>query len=140
MKVEYEEAARSIEKRQSVYWKEMLGVLSFAMNYPAKHFSAEDMQRLQKTLLPLISIVIAYIPQSSCEEIFALHDAGVLEIVSVGDDSNVEPAEKGGAIYHYADDTGKEQSPHLKLLLIALASRTCGSKTCLTKDCWRNTP
>jgi predicted nucleic acid-binding protein len=49
MKVEYEEAERSIKKHESVYWKEMLGVLSFAMNYPAKHFSAEDMQRLQKT-------------------------------------------------------------------------------------------
>jgi uncharacterized NAD(P)/FAD-binding protein YdhS len=117
MKLEYEEAARSIKKRESVYWKEMLGVLSFAMNYPAKHFSAEDMLRLQKTLLPLISIVIAYIPQSSCEEIFALHDAGVLEILSVGDDSHVEPAEKGGAIYHYTDDAGKEQSPYFKTFI-----------------------
>jgi len=110
MKAEYEEAARSIKKHESIYWKEMLGVLSFAMNYPAKHFSAEDMQRLQKTLLPLIAIVIAYIPQSSCEEFFALHDAGLLELVDVGNDSDAEPAEKGGAIYHYTDEDGKKQS------------------------------
>ncbi|MES2060722.1 MAG: FAD/NAD(P)-binding protein [Bacteroidota bacterium] len=114
MKAEYEEADRSIKKHESIYWKEMLGVLSFAMNYPAKHFSAEDMQRLQKTLLPLIAIVIAYIPQSSCEEFFALHDAGLLELVDVGNDSDAEPAEKGGAIYHYTDENGKKQSTYFK--------------------------
>nr|WP_082855826.1 FAD/NAD(P)-binding protein [Mucilaginibacter sp. L294] len=114
MKTEYEEAARSIKKHESIYWKEMLGVLSFAMNYPAKHFSAEDMQRLQKTLLPLIAIVIAYIPQSSCEEMFALHDAGLLELVDAGNDSDAEPTEKGGAIYHYTDENGKKQSTYFK--------------------------
>jgi uncharacterized NAD(P)/FAD-binding protein YdhS len=114
MKLEYEEAERSIRKHESVYWKEMLGVLSFAMNYPAKHFSAEDMQRLQKTLLPLISIVIAYIPQSSCEEFFALHDAGLLELVDVGNDSDADPDEKGGAIYSYTDETGELQSTYYK--------------------------
>lgn len=114
MKVEYEEAERSIKKHESIYWKEMLGVLSFAMNYPAKHFSAEDMQRLQKTLLPLISIVIAYIPQSSCEEFFALHDAGLLELVDVGNDSDAEPAENGGAYYYFTDENGKKQSTYYK--------------------------
>lgn len=105
---EYKEAEASIEQRRSVYWKEMLGVLSFAMNYPAKYFSAEDMMRLQKTLMPLISIVIAYAPQSSVEEMMALHQAGVLQIVTVGEDSYVEPADNGGAIYHYTDESGKQ--------------------------------
>jgi uncharacterized NAD(P)/FAD-binding protein YdhS len=53
LRAEYAEAEKSIKRKKSIYWKEMLGVLSFAMNYPAKHFSAEDMQRLQKFLLPL---------------------------------------------------------------------------------------
>jgi len=114
MKAEYAEAERSIKERKSVYWKEMLGALSFAMNYPAKHFSAEDMQRLKKSLLPLISIVIAYIPQSSCEEIFALHDAGLLEMVMVGEDSHVEPVEKGGAMYHYKNEAGVDQANHFE--------------------------
>ncbi len=38
LKAEYEEARLSIKRKQSVYWKELLGALSFAMNYPAKHF------------------------------------------------------------------------------------------------------
>jgi uncharacterized NAD(P)/FAD-binding protein YdhS len=103
LRAEYAEAEKSIKRKESVYWKEMLGVLSFAMNYPAKHLSAEDMQRLQKVLLPLISIVIAYIPQSSTEELLALHDAGLLEIIPVGDESKVEAKASGGAVYHYDD-------------------------------------
>ena len=113
LKAEYDEAATSIKKRQSVYWKEMLGVLSFALNYPAKHLSAEDMQRLQKSLLPLISIVIAYIPQSSTEELMALHDAGLLEIIPVGEDSNVK-AEAHGATYFYTNESGELQQVYFK--------------------------
>lgn len=113
LSAEYEQAAKSIKRKESIYWKEMLGVLSFALNYPAKHLSAEDMQRLQDTLLPLISIVIAYVPQSSCEELMALNQAGVLAIVAVGDDSKVEPAmEKGGVVYHFTDEAGEKQSRH----------------------------
>jgi hypothetical protein len=110
LSAEYVEAEKSIKRKESVYWKEMLGVLSFAMNYPAKHLSAEDMQRLQKVLLPLISIVIAYIPQSSTEELLALHSAGILEIIPVGEDSKVEAENHGGATYHYTDEAGESQS------------------------------
>jgi uncharacterized NAD(P)/FAD-binding protein YdhS len=105
-KAEYAEAAQSIRRHESVYWKEMLAVLSFAMNYPAKHFSAEDMRRLQHVLMPLIAIVIAFVPQRSCEEMIALHDSGLLELVSVGAESRVEPHEEGGIVYHYIDDSG----------------------------------
>ncbi|WP_431292199.1 hypothetical protein [Pedobacter sp. P26] len=110
-KKEYEEAEKSIEKRKSIYWKEALAILSFAMNYPAKYLSAEDMERLQKVLMPLISIVIAFVPQSSCRELLALHDAGVLSIVAVGDDAKVEPLKTGGADYHYKVD-GKKVTVH----------------------------
>ncbi len=106
--MEYNEAKRSIKNRQAIHWKEMLATLSFAMNYPAKHFSAEDMLRLRTHLLPLIAVVIAFIPQNSCEEIMALHAAGVLNLISVGNESRVEPLKKGGIIYHLDDDTKNE--------------------------------
>ncbi|WP_240755322.1 FAD/NAD(P)-binding protein [Pedobacter sp. SYP-B3415] len=96
---EYKEAEESIKHKESVYWKEMLGGLSFAMNYPAKYFSAEDMQRLQKVLMPLISIVIAFVPQSSVEEMLALYNAGLLELIEVGDESRIEPDATGGVNY-----------------------------------------
>lgn len=101
---EYEEAAKSIEQRKSIFWKEMLAELSFTMNYPAKYLSAEDMLRLKNVLMPLVSIVIAFVPQSSCDELFALHDAGRLDIVSVGHEGRVEPLKEGGIRYHYTDE------------------------------------
>lgn len=105
LKYEYQEAKNSIRNKESVHWKEMLAVLSFAMNYPAKHLSAEDMLRLKKVLMPLISIVIAFVPQSSCEEMIALHDAGCLDLVSVDEESKVEVDADGKIIYHFSDET-----------------------------------
>ena len=102
-KAEYAEAEKSIKRKQSVYWKELLAVLSYSMNYPAKHFSAEDMLRLKKVLMPLISIVIAFVPQGSCREIIALHNAGFLSLIDVDNESNAEPLDKGGAMYTYND-------------------------------------
>ncbi|MEO3407644.1 FAD/NAD(P)-binding protein [Mucilaginibacter sp. CAU 1740] len=126
LKAEYAEAERSIALKRSVYWKEMLAVLSFAMNYPAKYFSGEDMLRLQKTLMPLISIVIAFAPQNSVEEMIALYDAGVLKLVSVGEKGEIEVRKEGGIYYHLLEATGQKISlfydtfidcigqPHLK--------------------------
>lgn len=108
LKSEYKEAEKSIKRKESIYWKEALGILSFAMNQPAKHFSAEDYLRLKKTLLPLISIVIAYVPQSSCDELIALYDKGVLDLVAVGDESRVEPENRGGVTYHFKDEDVNE--------------------------------
>ncbi|MBB6271072.1 putative NAD(P)/FAD-binding protein YdhS [Pedobacter cryoconitis] len=116
-KKEYEEAEKSIKKRESIYWKEMLAVLSFAMNYPAKYLSAEDMQRLQKVLMPLISIVIAFVPQRSCRDLMALHDAGLLSLLAVGDDSEVVPVKAGGAEYNYTDEDNKKVSQYFQTFI-----------------------
>jgi len=108
-KSEFTEAEKSIKRHESVYWKEMLAVLSFAMNYPAKYFSAEDMIRLQSVLMPLISIVIAFVPQASGEEMMALHDAGVLELKAVGSDSTVKAEDKGATIA-FTNEAGEKEA------------------------------
>ena len=113
LKGEYAEAEKSIKRQESIYWKEMLAVLSFAMNHPAKYFSAEDMQRLQSVLMPLISIIIAFVPQKSCVELIALYHSGILSIVSVGYDSEVIPQEEG-IIYTYTDVENREYSDYYK--------------------------
>ena len=110
LKAEYIQAEKSIKRQESIYWKEMLAVLSFAMNHPAKYLSAEDMQRLQKVLMPLISIVIAFVPQKSCVELLALHQAGVLDIIPVSADSTVEPQNEGGIIYKFEDSDNNPKS------------------------------
>lgn len=109
-KAEYLEALESLARRESIPWKEVLAILSFALNYPAKHFSAEDMLRMRHVLMPLISIVIAFIPKESCEELLALHEAGRLTLVPVGSDSDVEAASAGGIIYHHVDESGEKHS------------------------------
>lgn len=122
-KAEYAEAEKSIRRRQSVYWKEQLAVLSFVMNYPAKHFSAEDWLRLKKTLMPLISIVIAFVPQSSCRELIALHDAGVLSLVAVDAESTADPHPDGGAVYRYKDEEGVQHEEHYKLFVACVGQQ-----------------
>jgi len=109
-KKEYAEAARSIKNEESIYWKELLAILSFSLNYPAKYLSAEDMMRLQKSLMPLISIVIAFVPQASAAELIALHDAGILSIEAVGGESEITINKEGGIIYNYNDEDGNSQS------------------------------
>ncbi len=106
-KKEYLEAERSIDKEESVYWKEVIAKLSYAMNYPAKHMSAEDMLRATQVLKPLISIVIAFVPQNSCREVLALHEAGLLEMINVDKSSIVAPGENGGAKYSFENKDGE---------------------------------
>ncbi len=110
-RAEYGEADRSIGTRHSIFWKEALATLSFALNHPAKYLSAEDMLRLQKTLMPLISVVIAFVPQSSCRELIALHQAGRLELLGVGQHSKVKPGPEKGAVFIF-DEEDAEGVPH----------------------------
>ncbi|MNJ92279.1 hypothetical protein D3C87_99460 [compost metagenome] len=120
---EHERALKSIRRRQSIYWKEVLSALSFTLNYPAKYMSAEDMLRLKKVLMPLISIVIAFVPQSSSRELLALHDAGRLEVINVGADSRVEPASDRGANYFYTDESGIEIKKHYNTFVDCVGQR-----------------
>jgi hypothetical protein len=73
-------------------------------------------------LMPLISLVIAFVPQSSCEELIALHSAGRLDLISVGDESQVEKA--GEKItYHYTDKTNQEQSQPFETFVDCIGQR-----------------
>ena len=119
-KAEYREADKSIKRRQSVYWKEMLAVLSYEMNYAAKHFSAEDMIRLKKNLMPLISIIIAFVPQSSCEELIALYDANVLSMQPVDIKSEVIPMPTGGCRYTFTNELGEKTEERYNMFVNAV--------------------
>lgn len=111
LRKEYHESKKSIEKEYPVYWKERLAALSFVMNYPAKYLSAEDMLRLQKHLLPLISVVIAFMPQRSCEELLALHEAGRLALIADGGSGTVSIRKESDVMhYEYKDESGNPAS------------------------------
>lgn len=116
-KAEYLEAEKSIARRESISWKELLSAFSYAMNYPAKHFSAEDMLRLRTVLMPLITVIIASLPQDSYKEIIALYEAGIIDQIKVDPQSHVEPHADGGAVYSYIDTAGKQVSQHYQLYI-----------------------
>ena len=122
-KAEYTEAEKSIRRHQSISWKEALTAFSFAMNYPAKHFSAEDMLRLRKTLLPLISIIIAALPQSSYKEIIALYDAGIIDLIQVDKQSFVEPHPETGGTYHYQSVENDKHQKYYQLYIDAIGQQ-----------------
>lgn len=122
-KAEYNEAEKSIRRHQSISWKEALSAFSYSMNYPAKHFSAEDMLRLKKTLLPLISIIIASLPQSSYKEIIALHNAGIIDLIQVDRESFVEPHSESGGIYHYKSVENINSQKHYQLYIDAVGQQ-----------------
>ena len=123
MRSEYAEAEKSIERKRSIIWKEELGSLSYIINYPAKHFCAEDMLRFKKVLMPLISIIIAYVPQSSCDELLTLHDVGILRLIAVDEKSSVVPGEDGGAVYSHFDEEGKEHINRYQLFVDAVGQQ-----------------
>lgn len=116
-RAEYDEAEKSIRKNTTIAWKEQLADLNYIINYPAKYFSAEDMLRLKKVLMPLISLVIAFVPQDSARELIALHQAGVLSVVSVDPDSKVDPDDPQGIVYRYIDEKGKRENKRFKMFI-----------------------
>lgn len=122
-KAEYREAEKSIHRHESISWKEALAAFSYAMNYPAKHFSAEDMLRLRKTMMPLISVIIASLPQSSYKEIIALYEAGIIDLVQVDKESKVLPHEDSGAIYHYKSIENEEVQQYFPLFIDAIGQQ-----------------
>lgn len=98
---EYKRAKDSYRTGRPTLWKEAVSLFSFVVSYAVKHFSAEDMLRYEEHFQPLAATVIAFVPPSSAEQILALQDSGVLELVKVGSDSSVEPHPDGGAVYRY---------------------------------------
>lgn len=122
-KAEFQEAEKSLQRKQSVVWKETLSAFSYAVNYPAKHFSAEDMLRLKKTLMPLISIIIASLPQSSYHEIMALYEKGLITSNAVGENSEIEPAEESGAVVRYVDENGQHIEEYYPIFVDAIGQK-----------------
>ncbi len=122
LKAEFTEAEKSINRNQSIVWKEILSAFSYAVNYPAKHFPAEDMLRLKGKLMPLISIIIASLPQSSYHEIMALYHANVLESFSVDRESEVVPNENFGAVYKIVK-SGKTQEVKYNMFVDAIGQK-----------------
>ncbi|MBV2227614.1 FAD/NAD(P)-binding protein [Sphingobacterium mizutaii] len=121
---EFREAEKSIKRQQSISWKEALSAFSYAINYPAKHLSAEDMVRHKKVLMPLISIVIASLPQASYHEMIALYEQDLLRNYAVGEESEFVPNATGsGCKVTFVDDEGDRFEENYEIFVDAIGQR-----------------
>ncbi|CAM3663794.1 FAD/NAD(P)-binding protein [Rheinheimera salexigens] len=115
--IEYIQAEQSIQTKQSIHWKKLFSLLSFSINHPAKYLSAEDMLRLQQILQPLIAIIIADIPQSSAEQLLALHNCGKLDIIAVDTTSQIKIKNDHEFYYVFKDSNQCEQVHEFKTFI-----------------------
>ncbi|GEM68004.1 FAD/NAD(P) binding domain-containing protein [Sphingobacterium mizutaii NBRC 14946 = DSM 11724] len=120
---EFKEAEKSIKRKQSISWKEALSAFSYAVNYPAKHFSAEDMVRHKKVLMPLISIVIASLPQASYHEIIALYEQDLLRTYAVGEKGEFVPNGTGNGCKVTFEHEDKRFEENYKIFVDAIGQR-----------------
>jgi hypothetical protein len=80
------------------------------------------MLRLQKHLMPLISVVIAFVPQGSCETLMALYDAGRLSLIADGEGGSVDINDANQIIYTY-EDAGKVQTEVCETFIDCIGQR-----------------
>jgi hypothetical protein len=80
MRSELDEAFKSIETDTPIYWKETLDDLMYTLNFHSPSFPAEDLQFYQKTVMPFLIYLIAFIPPDSAEKLLAIHQAGKVSI------------------------------------------------------------
>ncbi len=81
MRLEMQNAKRSLRKGIPIHWKETLDDLMYTLNFHYELLSAEDHLRYRKVIAPFLMNVIAAMPLHSANILLALHDAGCLDLV-----------------------------------------------------------
>lgn len=82
MQKEMLKARDSVENHKPIHWKEVIDDLMYTLNFHAELMPAEDYLLFMKTVMPFLMNVIAAIPLSSAEMLFALREAGKLDLIS----------------------------------------------------------
>jgi hypothetical protein len=73
--------------------------------------------------MPLITVIIASLPQSSYHELMALYDAGLINLTQVNKDSHVEPHIEKGGTYHYLSNEGNKIEQYYEMFIDAIGQR-----------------
>jgi uncharacterized NAD(P)/FAD-binding protein YdhS len=76
----YETYFYSEQHRIPISWKEILDDFAYTVSFYARYLSLKDRIRFSRTLMPLLSYVVAFVPHVSCEALIALHRAGCIFI------------------------------------------------------------
>lgn len=86
LRSDYALSFSSIHNKKPIFWREALDDVTYTLNFYNRYLDRRDIARLRSHLMPLISHVVAVLPQQSCEQLLAMNDAGCLAYQAVGDD------------------------------------------------------
>ncbi|MCJ9669420.1 MULTISPECIES: FAD/NAD(P)-binding protein [unclassified Neorhizobium] len=89
LREEYVISVASIRDRSPIYWKEVLDDITYTLNFHIRYLKPSDIMRVHNQLMPLLTYLVAVLPQQSCEQILALHEADCLSVVSIGNDLTI---------------------------------------------------
>lgn len=85
LREEYEISVASVRDRTPIYWKEVLDDIAYTLNFHVRRLEPADVLRVHNQFMPLLTHLIAVLPQQTCEQILALHDADCLRVAGIGD-------------------------------------------------------
>jgi len=89
LREEYEVSVASIREKTPIFWKEVLDDMSYTLNFHIRYLKPADVLRVHKQLMPLLTYLVAVLPQQSCEQILALSEANCLSVIRIGDDLTI---------------------------------------------------
>ncbi len=103
-KMNLEESKRNVENKHVVEWRYAILRMHEIIARIVPHLSAEDYDRFSHDFKNIFIDDYATVPHESIERILALHEAGKLDILSIGTEYelNTKPPE-GGVILTYED-------------------------------------
>ncbi|APO77221.1 NAD(P)(+)-binding domain-containing protein (plasmid) [Rhizobium etli 8C-3] len=90
LREDYLNSIASSRESFPIFWREILDDVTYTLNFYTRYLNRTDRIRLEKSFMPLVTYLVAVLPQQSCEYLLALHAAGHLDLVRTGDDLNIE--------------------------------------------------
>jgi uncharacterized NAD(P)/FAD-binding protein YdhS len=86
------EAREGHARRRTTPWRDALLRLHEVVAIAVPHLSARDYRRFSLTLKPVLVDAYGAVPHESVERLLALHEAGRLEVLALGDDYRLDLA------------------------------------------------
>ncbi|AYD05226.1 FAD/NAD(P)-binding protein [Neorhizobium sp. NCHU2750] len=100
------EAKGNYRKQQTVAWRYAILITHEIIESAVGHFTADDLVRFNRSFKSIFADDYATVPHLSIERLLALHDAGRLDIIALGDQSAISHAElERGATLTFAGGT-----------------------------------
>ncbi|MBY5775479.1 hypothetical protein HFN63_36825 [Rhizobium leguminosarum] len=109
MRKEFLTSYASIAEKAPIYWREVIDDVCYTVNFYTKYMNGDDLLRVRKHLMPLVSYLVAVLPQQACEQLLAMQEAGCLSVVRVGNDLIVlSHDDADAATLHFSDPATDE--------------------------------